>query len=432
MVTLLVSLATQSILAWMLGTSGRGSYAVCLVFTSFLTILFVVGFDVAIEYFIASRKFSVSQGVTCTFICGALSSIVAMGAGLLAMLLPVSFLQNFFAKATPFQFYLALATLPMSLAGNILIRMPVALSRFKQGAIINIGLYVFQFILIVLFVVVLGMGVEGALLSLFINSACGILLMLILLRKWDTFRFERLSLAQLREVWSFGMRYYVGKISNLANAEIGTVLLAMFATREDVGMFSQASAITVRAYVLPEAITTVLIPRVAGNKLGRPELVAQCARVVSILCTIVLGLLAIFAEPIVRILFSEEFLPSVPLIRIIAIGVVVRCVCKVFVPYIICTDRPGIASISVAVGMITNLLMLWLLLPTLGMIGAAMAMMGNNIVSSGFLFLAFAFFSKMRYRDIWRFSRQDWPDIRNIYHQFRGRVLGPTKEKKQE
>jgi len=108
---LFAGLATQSLLAWILGANGRGSLAVCLSFAAVLAVVFTVGCDISATFFVASKKLTLSEGVSCALVYAATCSVVAMTVGWLLMQLPVSF----FAKASPEAFMLALLFIPASL-----------------------------------------------------------------------------------------------------------------------------------------------------------------------------------------------------------------------------------------------------------------------------------------------------------------------------
>ena len=82
LVTIITVLGTQSCLAWFLGPEGRGSYAVCVIFAMVLSTFFVIGCDVASLYFVASGRFSISEGLTYTLIYGGIGSLLAMAVGL--------------------------------------------------------------------------------------------------------------------------------------------------------------------------------------------------------------------------------------------------------------------------------------------------------------------------------------------------------------
>jgi len=139
--------------------------------------------------------------------------------------------------------------------------------------------------------------------------------------------------------------------------------------------------------------------------------------------------LTVIAWPLVYVLFSPKFLAIVPLIRIMAIGILIRCACKVLVPYLANTNHPGQASLAVAIGLVVNLGLLWLLMPTLKLTGAAIAMSGSYIASSIVIVFCFNRLSGMGIRNIWRFRRSDWDIVRTAFRKvFPGKSPPPVDE----
>jgi O-antigen/teichoic acid export membrane protein len=402
-----LGLATQSSLAWWLGTGGRGSYAACLVFITVLNVLFVVGFDVAVEVFVASRRFTVSEGITYTFLCSAISGAIAVAAGLAALHWPFALLD----KASPRQFLLALAGMPIGLVATILSRFPTALGKFALSGFVQTGQLALQLALTLVLVLGLGTGVEGAIIAGVISNLVVTAAVPLLLRREEDWRWVRPSMERLREAWFFGMRYYIGKVSNLATLEFGTIVVAMFVGKEEIGLFAVAAAVTTRAEFIPNVIATVILPRVAVSESGRPDLVAQCARLSAATCAVFLGLLVLFTDVLVRILFSPAFAPAVPLIRIIALGTLVRCAAKVVVPYLISRNRPGLASTATFSGMVVNITIMLALLGRIGLPAAAVAVTMSHLVSSAMLLVAFQWVSGMSFGQFWAFSRQDWEPV---------------------
>jgi O-antigen/teichoic acid export membrane protein len=411
-------MATQSLLAWCLGPAERGSYAVCVVFATLLNIFFVLGCDYATIYFVASKKFSLSQGVAQSLIYGGLGCVVAVTVGLILMHLPLPFL----AKASPSSFHLALALIPLQFFAFTFIELMTAVRDFSWYAVFNVMAYINQLILVVLFVAILKWGVHGALLSAIIGESISLVVVVGYLAARHGLRLVMPVVRNLGPMLSYGLRFYLGKISNQMNFQIGTVILALFASKEEIGLFSVAAMMTARVMIIPDSLSAALIPRVAGDQTGRADLIARCARLVFVLCGVVTVLLAIFATPIVKILFSPEFLPAVPLIRVCAIGIVLRSFTKVFVPYLLGTNHPGSSSLSVAVGMVANFVVLSLLLPTMGIMAGAIGMTAGYAAGALLLTLAFLRQSGMKFRQVWRFESGDWAMVSDALHRVAARV----------
>jgi O-antigen/teichoic acid export membrane protein len=108
--SLLLVVAGQSILAWSLGPGGRGSYAVCVIFVSLLTMIFTIASDSATIYLVASRRMTLSEGLFQGLLFAAIGSVLAIGTGLLVIQSDL----EFFKKAERFDFYLVLMSLPFT------------------------------------------------------------------------------------------------------------------------------------------------------------------------------------------------------------------------------------------------------------------------------------------------------------------------------
>lgn len=421
---LFFGLASQSCLAWVLGPAERGAYAVCMLFSTLLALFFVVGCDIASVYFVSSKRFSISEGIAHTVVYGGIGSGMAVIAGLVIMQLPISFLD----KATPGAFYLALVSIPFSLFAFIFVRLLTALHQFGWFAIISVLAAAVQLLLTALFVWFFKLGVKGALAAIIISNTITIIVTLVFFYQQCGLTWIRPSLKSLLGMFHYGARYYVGKIGNNINFQIGTMVLALFSSKIEIGLFAVASQVVVRTMLVPDALTVVLMPKVARDKTGKKELVAQCARLVAVVSTVLMLILAVFAKPIVSILFSPAFLPVATLVRILAVGVVVRSACKIFVPYLLGTDRPGIASISTIVGATTNLGVLWWLLPALGLPGAAIAMVAGYFAGSILLTLGFSRLSGLGLREIWQFKRADFELVANAVKSVHRKILSKQNQ----
>ncbi len=398
-----LTIAIQGCLAWFLLPAGRGSYAVCLIFTSLLVYVFSLGSDIAFSYFVSSKRLSLSESITISFVLISLISFCAIFCGYIILQLPFAFI----SKASYSAFLLSLFYVPCLLYANIYLQLFTAIGSFQLYGFLLVLRELNRLILVLFFVLWLSYGVEGALLA----NICSDLIIIFLSLFFYFFRVHvklvRIHWLSLKNILSYGVRYYLGRLSNILNFHIATIILAFFATKEEIGLFSVAIALTVRIEMIPDVFFAVIFPRVAASTTGRQELVAQCARISGLICGIILILLGIFAQPIIKMLFSPAFLASVSLVRILIIGTIVRCGAKIFVSYLLGTDHPGIASISVAIGVLINTILIYTLFPIFQLNGAAVSVTINYLFSSLILIVSFRYLTGLTFREILVPSRSD-------------------------
>ncbi|MBC8379636.1 MAG: oligosaccharide flippase family protein, partial [Planctomycetes bacterium] len=207
---LVFGIANQSCLAWFLGPADRGAFAVCLLYTTLLLVFFVVGCDVASVYFVSSKRMNISEGIIHTLIYGGAGSIVAMTVGWCLTQLPV----EYFSKATQSQFNIALITIPTTLFSLVLSRLLTAVNRFKVFSILTLIGSLLQLALTFVFIKLFGWGVEGAFGAIIAGGVVMITINLSYFRRKLGFGWVSPSWQSLKEMLHYGLRYYVGKISN--------------------------------------------------------------------------------------------------------------------------------------------------------------------------------------------------------------------------
>jgi O-antigen/teichoic acid export membrane protein len=384
-VVLLTTLGSQSCLAWILGPEGRGAYAVCLVFIVILTLVFFLGCDSACIYFVAAKHFTPSEGFVYAVIYCAIGSFLAVVTGIFILELPLEII----AKATPAQFHVAILAIPFGIFSTVFLRLFIAMKEIACFSIITIISNVSNLLFTLALVWYFQTGVEGALFANVVSEAVTIILCFYYLRARFGIGWAYPRLDGMKKILVYGSKYYIGKVSNQANAQMGTMLMAFFSNSAEIGLFSVAMRLMTQVMIIPDSLNKVLSPRIAGDLEGRKELVARCFRLAGFSCGALLLFTALLAHPIVTVLFSPAFLPAVPLIHVLAVGMTLRCGSKMLEPYLLGTNRPGTASFSVAIGAGVNILLLYFLLPRIGMMGAAIGVVGSHLASLLVLCLAF-------------------------------------------
>ncbi len=415
---LLVSLAIQSSLAWFLGPGLRGEYAVCLLFAAILGTVFGLGIDIAGRYFAGSGRLTRSEVLWSTWISLLVCSGVAVVVGRVLIDTNLGFLE----RAPRASFMTALAVIPFYVLSQASVHLLVGLGRISWMAITTVVNVVVQLIAVVVFVKVLGMGANGALLAILVAGAASILFASVDFARMGALSRARLRLSHFRDLLSYGLRSYVARLSFLLNARVGTMVLAFFVSADQIGLFAAGSGLVIQILLIPTSVEAALFSRVAGHAEGRPEVVGQAARVTAAVAGTALLVLAVLAKPIISVLLSPRFLGTVPLIWVMIPGIFVRAGSKVLMSYFWGTDRPAVCSWAMGLGMVVHVAALVVLVPLVGLSGAAWAMTASFFSSSLVLVLAFRRVSGMSFRETWRPRRADLAAIREVVTALREKL----------
>jgi len=380
------AIAVQSLLAWTLGPEGRGEYAVCLVFATVLGVASMLSSDIAGTYFVSSDRFSLTEGASCALALCAAGSVVALAAGRALMELDIAFFQ----KAPHEAFLVALLLIPVLQLSRVLLLLLTAVRRFRWYALMTGAHFAGHALWLLALFLVWGGSVSGALWANVARCLFTVGLIWWLLRRSHGLRLVRPTLVRCREMAGYAVRYHAGKLCDLTNAQVGTILLAFFVPVKEIGIFAVASQFLTKTMVVPDAMMTFLLPRVSREGEGSKRMVLRLMLGTGAISVVFLSALCLLASWAVRLLFSASFLEAVPLIWIIAPGAAVRSTVKVAVPYLLGIGRPGIVSLSTICSVAVNALLLVLLLPTMGLAGAAWAMAASFVAGSLVLAAGFA------------------------------------------
>ena len=405
----------QSVLAYSLLPEGRGAYAVCVAFGYLLGVVAPLSVDRGSQFHAIAQRISVSRSVAAALggcIVGSVAAVV------LAVPLIHSDLA-FFQNADSSSFALALVLVPLCACSHAMELQLAGFRRFRTLTILFCAQSLTTLAGVLLFVRGLNMGVNGAVLALVVSHILFLGVSVRELRKRLGLRWELPSLADLKQVLGYGIRNHVGRVGDEIEWRAGVVVLAMLAGRADVGLFAAASVVATRLGAISDSVGTVLYPRLAASAADHTEVVGRCLRLVALATGAALLAMLALAEPLVQILLSKAFLAAVPLIWILAPGVLARAAAGMFFTYFRGANRPGICSWVVWFGLTANVAALWALYPALGIESAAWGFtIGSTVrvVSAAILFHAV---TGARLRSIWLPRQGDFTYLRRSYRLLR-------------
>ena len=416
---LLSGVAIQSLLAYALLPAGRGEFAVCVLFAALVGVLFTPGADAGTQYFVMIKTINVSQGVVVSLaicLCGAVAAA--------ALAIPlINSNVAFFQKAEPTSFHVALVLIPLATFSNAVQHQLAGLRRFRILALFSLLQTVGNGLALVCLVLVLQLGVDGALWAACVGNLIMIMACLRDLRRNADLTAEMPARSTLVMVLRYGIKYYIARIGWGVDIRVGILLLSMLAGRTEIGLFAVASGLMMRFVMISNAVFAPLLPRTAKDDDGRPELVAFCARITTWITAAALILLLAFHIPLVRILLSAEFHPAVSLIRIIAPGILVFAGGNILTAYFRGISRPDICSWAVALGLVVNLVMVPLLYPKIGVEAAAWAMTAALFGRSALLSVAYCRMTRSNPSSNWFPQRGDISRLLELSRAAIGRVL---------
>lgn len=404
-------LATQSLLAWSLLPAGRGEYAVAVLFATLAGVVLTLSVDRGAQYFSMAGRIGLSRCLGAGFAVCLVGGAAAAGGAL--VLVGSGF--SLFDRAEPAAFRVALLLAALVPLAAVTERQLAGMREFRAVSFLLLARPAAALAAILVLVRGLGLGVSGAVLALAAGHLVFVLAGVRELRRRAGARFELPSSGELSRVLAYGLRSHAARIGEALTPRLGVLALAALAGGADeIGWFAAASAVMMPLSLLGTTAATALIPRVAGREVKRAETVGVLVRIV---CFVTAGATAVFfvvAEPVVAVLFSEAFLPAVPLMWLMAPGIVAYAGVEVFGAWFSGVERPEAASWATGVGLAVHVAAVVVLAPRFGAAGVAAAMSLDFLTRLVFVGFRFRRTAKLPLRAVWIPRRGDAAYLRSV------------------
>jgi O-antigen/teichoic acid export membrane protein len=218
------------------------------------------------------------------------------------------------------------------------------------------------------------------------------------------------SWAEFKVSLSYGLRDYPGGVADFTTLRLDQLVLAGMASNVAIGLYVVAVRLSEMTTQAADAIADALMPEVAASKTeNRAELLwARSLRIAIYMHAVLLAPLWLGAPLILRILFGEKFVPATGALRWLLLAAMVWSLGSIVISGLRGFGYPGLSTLARFSAAAVTMVALFILLPRLGITGAAIAsLIGYTVMLCVALF---AFVKKRRLR-LWNCLRPRWRDL---------------------
>lgn len=185
--------------------------------------------------------------------------------------------------------------------------------------------------------------------------------------------------------WSFiayGARTGAVSLVSLLNYRADIYIVALLTTPAQLGMYSVAVAAAETLLTVTQVTAMVSSPHIGSlDERAAAYLAARCVRHNLVLSTLTCAVLALVAPIAVGLLYGAAFLPAVPALRVLLVGVVALSLGSPMSSYFtIRLGRPEVAFVLASGSACVCIGLSLLLVPRIGILGAAYASTAAYIV----------------------------------------------------
>ena len=392
--------------ARLLGPEGKGLIYLLIVWFSLSTELGSVGLGDASIYFIGRNRKKLPVVFGTLLIAVATISILLVSGGWLFLQYRGATIYDQF----PLWVWVIIALLvPIHLLEMFLMQMLSAILRIREINIVDVTRVTIYLLLFIFLVIIMGWGFNGAFLAYALSTCSATMAFLLLLLyyggrpKWPDWA---LLLASLR----YGLKAYFASLLGLLTLRLDALLIASLAVNgvQAAGVYSVATSLAEFLLFIPTSIRLSLFPMVSGRNTAEANLLTSAACRHTLLLTIILALILGTLGPLVIArLYGERFASALIPLLILLPGVMMLAQSVIFFGDLNGRGKPATASISTLLSLTVTVILDLILIPSYGIIGAALA---SSIAYTIQLVIAVSFFihySKLSWRRLFIFQRSD-------------------------
>jgi len=378
--SLVAGIATSIILARVLGPEGKGIYALATLLPSMIVTFGNLGIGPATVYYVARGEFRRQEILGNNLL---LSLGVGAAGVLIGLALVLFFRENIFPGVAAAYLLLALALVPMGIFFSYVRYVLLGAQRIKEFNYVQITQSALFLGFIAVALLKLKAGVTGALVAGLLTW----LLIDVLVFHWAKKTSGGIQVSPntsyIKKAATYGIQAHLSNILGFLNYRVDMFLVNGFLGPAAVGLYSVGVGIVEKLWMISQASSTVLFPRVAAetDKQRRKDFTPLVAR--TVLWTTALGALALalFSRWIVLLLYSEAFLPAVGALQALLVGIVALSVGRVLSNDISGRGFPGLNIYIGIAAVATNVVFNILWIPRYGIAGAAWASTVSYTVS---------------------------------------------------
>lgn len=176
-----------------------------------------------------------------------------------------------------------------------------------------------------------------------------------------------------RAILAFGLKTHLGNLAGQANLNLDKVAIALFLAPSALGLYSAAVTLSAPLTLVGSSIAIVAMPVVAASAspVERRRQFGWFVRSALCLSAATALVLVVLAPVLIRVFFGAAFLPAVLVAQVSITAGLARAMIWVLGHGLFAFDKPLVPSVAEVIAVAVTLAGLAVLLPAMGLLGAA-------------------------------------------------------------
>lgn len=367
----LLNLCTGVLIARYLGPGGKGIITLCLLVLGQLGMILTFGVEIALVHYAGRKQWKLNELASAAMGLSLLLGVAGIVIGLLTFILVFQDVVN--EVRLPLIFLMTSA-IPMILNLSFLRSIVRVSGRIIEDALVG-GLSALLNLIMISIALISNWGLDGVLVGawfsfFFLNVLC-----IVFGVRWKIIdRRPIFSLAIWKYLVRYGVKSHVGSILQSLNYRFDIYLVGFFLGSASIGLYSVAVAMAEWLWLIPSALGTALMQRVATSSDEEANvMIGPLNRLTSGILLVGAFVWAFLGGLIIKLLYGEAFSPSYLPLLLLLPGIWAIGLWKNFINDLSVRGCPAIKSYTSGIAVLLTVILDIVLIPKWGIAGAAIA-----------------------------------------------------------
>ncbi len=210
----------------------------------------------------------------------------------------------------------------------------------------------------------------------------------------------------------FGIIPMITVILMEVNYKVDVLMLDGKVAKAEIGVYSLGVQLAERLWLIPDALKDILLSKLAKGKgaeeAARVTRISLALMVVCVLVAVALG------RPFINLLFGTAYSGAYEIMLVILASVISMVFYKMIYSYNVANGKRVVNMVILGVAAALNVLLNWILIPPMGIYGAAVASLASYTICGAAFLIYFQRETGIPYKDILFVRKQDWTMLRKI------------------
>jgi len=358
------------IIARFLGPAGKGSLTLIVLIATTMKLLGGMGMEFANVYYASKERKSLPNIISNNIVVWLFSTTVLICIFILIRpFLCTSILKNIHPQIINF----AIIVFPFILGYGFVQTLFQGLEKFKEYNILRISEPATKLTLVVLLIIVFKLNIKGGFIAILLSYVVPVILSIVLIKNYVKYPLS-INKKHLVKSIKYGLKGQVGIFFQFFNYRLDMFLVSYYLDIREVGLYALSVVIAEFLWYIPNSISVTLFPKVsAKDTRSANEFTRKVSRTSITIMLMAGSVICLVAPFLIRLFYGERFIESVIPLRILIPGVIAFGMVKILTGHLHGRGKPQYGSIVTVCSLLLTILFDLLLIPRLGITGAALA-----------------------------------------------------------